>query len=99
MVMEQRFSAVKAYLYILQSAKSGHYYIGSTIHPDERLSRHNANAVRATRNKGPWQRVALVEFKTLESARKAEMFIKRQKSRRIIELIMAGDFVWPERLL
>ena len=86
------------YFYILQSESNGHYYIGSTLDPDSRLARHNANAVRATRGKGPWRRVALVQFSSSPVAKRAESFIKRQKSRRIIELVILGDFVWPKDL-
>jgi len=82
--------------YILQSETNGHYYIGSTLDPDSRLARHNANAVSATRGKGPWKRVALVSFSSSATAPKAEAFIKRQKSRRIIERIVSGDFVWSD---
>ena len=84
------------YFYILQSETNGHYYIGSTLDPDSRLARHNANAVSATRGKGPWKRVALVSFASSEIAKKAEAFIKRQKSRRIVKLVMSGDFIWPD---
>ena len=90
-------SFMNGFLYILQSEKSGRYYIGSCVDPARRLSQHNANAVAATRNRGPWARVALVEFETPERAKKAELFIKRQKSRRIIELIVSGEFVWPDQ--
>jgi len=85
------------YLYILQSGSSGHYYVGSATDPDRRLSQHNSNASAATRGKGPWTREALVSFKSLSTAKRAEAFIKRQKSRRIIELIISEEFVWPDQ--
>ena len=84
------------YFYILQSETNGHYYMGSTLDPDGRLARHNANAVSATRGKGPWKRVALASFASSATAKKAEAFVKRQKSRRIIELIISGDFIWSD---
>ena len=84
------------YLYILQSETNGHYYVGSCVDPARRLSQHNANAVAATRSKGPWVRVALLEFSDSGIARKAEMFIKRQKSRQTIEKVVSGTFIWPE---
>ncbi|MCF7848549.1 MAG: GIY-YIG nuclease family protein [Kiritimatiellales bacterium] len=53
------------YPYILRSKSSDRYYIGSTIDPDSRLSRHNSNAVTSTKNKGPWKRVALSRVQVL----------------------------------
>jgi putative endonuclease len=85
------------YLYILQSEKSGRYYVGSALDPDRRLNQHNANAVASTRNKGPWQRVALIEFPDEMLARKAERFVKRQKSRQVLEKIISAEFVWPTK--
>jgi len=87
---------MNGYLYILQSEISGRYYIGSCIDPDRRLSQHNANAVASTRRKGPWHRVALINFPDEAQARKAELFVKRQKSRPIVERIISGEFIWPE---
>ena len=83
------------YLYVLQSSKSGRYYVGSTVDPDRRLSQHNSNAVSATRNRGPWVRVSLVAFSDAPTARKAEAYVKKLKSRRLEELIISGDFRWP----
>ena len=87
---------MQGYLYILQSEKSGRYYIGSCIDPERRLSQHNANAVASTRSKGPWSRVALIKFPDESLAKKAELFVKRQKSRPVIERIIFGEFIWPE---
>jgi len=42
------------FTYILQSAKSGRYYIGHTEDIQKRLERHNTGKVTATKNKGPW---------------------------------------------
>ena len=83
------------YLYILQSDKNGRYYVGSCVDPDRRLAQHNANANRATKNRGPWRRVALVPFLTPAEAKKAEAFLKRQKSRRILEMVVSQTFEWP----
>jgi putative endonuclease len=40
------------YTYIIQSEKSGRYYIGHTENIEARLERHNAGKVTATKNKG-----------------------------------------------
>ncbi|MEN7972576.1 MAG: GIY-YIG nuclease family protein [Verrucomicrobiota bacterium] len=83
------------YLYILQSEKSGRYYIGSTNNPARRLSQHENGFVTATRSKGPWKRVALVEFSSPSIARKAEYHLKRQKNKRATEQAIAGTYPWP----
>ncbi len=84
----------KGYLYILQSTKNGQYYIGSSMEPDRRLEEHNSNANKATRLRGPWKRIAVLQFPSLPSAKKAEAWIKRMKSRRIIHLIATDSFEW-----
>ena len=84
------------YLYILRSEKTGRYYIGSTSDPIRRLEEHNNGLVKSTRSKGPWIRVALIEFSSPNIARKAEYYLKRQKRRSVAEQVINGDFVWPE---
>ena len=86
------------YLYILQSQKSGRYYTGSASDPDRRLSQHNSNGVKSTRNKGPWNRVALIRLVDLQQAKKAEQHIKKQKSRKIVESVIKNEYSWPETI-
>ena len=73
------------YTYILQSVKSGRYYIGHTIDLDERLERHNSGKVKATKNKGPWIIVYYEKHETKSEANKRELYIKSMKSRIYIE--------------
>jgi putative endonuclease len=89
---------VNGYLDILISESSERFYIGSTNDPRRRLAQHNANAVTATRGKGPWRRVSLLPFDTPTLARRAEAYLKRQKSRCAIEQVLAGTFHWPVAL-
>ena len=88
--------SMKGYVYIIHSEKSGRYYIGSTNNLERRLKQHDAGSVVATRNKGPWKRVAWVEFATPMLAKKAECHLKRQKSRRAVEMVISGSFTWPD---
>ncbi len=87
-----------AYLYILRSTTSARLYVGSCLDPDRRLREHNSGYVSATRNKGPWERLILVTFADSVTARRAEYFVKKQKSKRILQLICAGAFNWPDHL-
>lgn len=82
---------MNGYVYILQSEKNGRYYIGSTNDPVRRLQQHVAGQVAATRNKGLWKRVALIEFPSPTLAKKAEYHLKRQKNRRATEEAIAGN--------
>ncbi|NNJ70062.1 MAG: GIY-YIG nuclease family protein [Kiritimatiellales bacterium] len=75
--------------------KNGRYYIGSTNDPERRFSQHTNDHVAATRNKGPWKRVALIEFPNATIAKKAEYHLKRQKNKRATEQAIKGIFPWP----
>lgn len=68
------------YVYIIQSEKSGKYYIGSTDNTDKRLREHNRNQVRATRHRGPYKLVYKEQMETKTEARKKENKIKHYKS-------------------
>jgi predicted GIY-YIG superfamily endonuclease len=88
---------VVGYLYVLESRSSGAHYVGSAVNPDRRLYEHRIGHVAATAGRGPWERVALVEFPTLRLARQAEMWIKRLRRKELVRLVVAGRFAWPER--
>jgi putative endonuclease len=84
------------YIYILRSA-SDQQYIGSSLDPNRRLGEHIGGHVRATRGKGPWRRVVLLQFATATLARQAENWLKKLHRREYTEMIIAGSFQWPER--
>jgi len=78
------------YIYILFSEAADKFYIGYTQSPKERLLKHNEqeNFNTFTKKFRPWKMVALFEVsgdKTL--AIKMERFIKKQKSRKFIEML------------
>ena len=78
------------YTYILQSVKSGMYYVGHAEDIHERLKRHNAGKVTATRNKGPWIIKYYEEYETKALANSRELYIKSMKSRVFIEKLIVG---------
>ena len=78
------------YTYILQSIKSGRYYIGHAEDIQERLKRHNAGKVTATKNKGPWVIVCFEMHETKALANSRELYIKSMKSRVFIEKLITG---------
>ncbi len=68
------------FCYILQSQKSGRFYIGHTADIQFRLIEHNTGRVDATRNKGPWNLVWSEAFETRSIASQREREIKGWKS-------------------
>ncbi|MEX8548681.1 MAG: GIY-YIG nuclease family protein [Mucilaginibacter sp.] len=77
------------YTYILQSEKSGRYYIGHASNLEERLGRHNGGKVTTTKNKGPWKVVFFETYETKAAANSRELYIKSMKSRIFIERLIA----------
>jgi len=78
-------------LYILQSEKSGQYYVGSTNDLDRRISEHQRGHTPSTRKRGPWKLVHREDFATLLEARRRETEIKRWKSSRQIRALLEGS--------
>jgi len=69
------------YTYILQSEKSGRFYVGHAEDVYKRLERHNTGKVNATKNKGPWATVYFESHETKAGANSRELYIKSMKSR------------------
>lgn len=78
------------YVYILQSQKTGNYYVGSTQDVGRRFRKHQNGLSMATRGKGPWFLVHVEEFEIKTSALKREFEIKSKKSRDFIRKIIYG---------
>ena len=79
-------------VYILQSVKSGRFYVGHTEDINARLSRHNSGQVTATRNKDPWELVHRESFGMRSEAVRRELEIKSKKSRKYIGALIAGSW-------
>ena len=80
------------YVYILRSEASGRFYVGSSQDIRKRLDYHNAGKVRATRYLRPLALAYQEAHVTAREARQREYYLKRQKSRRVLQaLISAGD--------
>ena len=75
----------KGFVYILQSQKSGRYYVGSSIDVFRRIGQHNSNKVASTSKKGPWKVVLVQGYDSLKDARKIEYRIKKLKRRDYID--------------
>ena len=83
---------MKFYVYILYSEKCNRYYIGYTEDVAKRLLRHNSGMVTATRNCRPYILKASKEFETELEARQEELRLKKQKSRKYLELLIKGNW-------
>ncbi len=77
-----------AYVYILQSLRSGKYYIGSTKDLKRRLNCHNAAREHTGKSMGPFELKFSQEFSNIDIARKAEKKLKSYKRRDFIKKII-----------
>ena len=76
------------FTYILQSIKTGRYYIGSCDNVMVRFKQHNSGQVESTAPYRPYLIKRVERFKTRVEARQREKFLKSKKSKRIIEIVI-----------
>ncbi len=81
------------FIYFLYSEKSGIYYVGHSEDYLKRFEQHNyTDKDTFTKKHRPWKMAAVFECGNQRNeALKIERFIKRQKSRKLIERIIAGE--------
>ena len=77
------------YTYILYSEKLDKFYIGACIDLGRRLYEHNIGHSKFTSLGIPWKIMYTEEFSTLTEAKKRELAIKKMKSRKYIEDLIA----------
>lgn len=83
------------YIYILESCADGHFYVGHTDDVARRIEEHNtSDHPTYTSKHRPWKLIAAYEVSPdRATALKAEIFIKKQKSRKFIQKIVAKTIV------
>jgi len=88
------------YIYILYSAQADKYYVGHTHQPEVRLNQHRNNPTEKFTGKfSDWSMKALFEVGERKGdADKIEKWIKRQKSRKLSELLIDPMFT-PQDML
>ncbi|MGC9364864.1 MAG: GIY-YIG nuclease family protein [Fidelibacterota bacterium] len=74
---------------MLYSESIDRFYIGISSDPDRRLDYHNSQQKGWTRRGRPWQLVYMKEYQDRHDAQHWENWLKRQKSRGIIEQIVS----------
>ncbi len=77
------------YVYILQSTATKRYYVDSTHEVQLRLAHHNDGWSRSTKFGRPWCIVYTEECPDRSVALRREYEIKRRKSRKSIEMLIA----------
>jgi len=77
-------------VYILYSKKLDRYYIGHTGNLEDRIERHNQGRSKSTKAGVPWILVYQERLENKPEAYKREMTIKKMKSRKYIEKLIAG---------
>jgi putative endonuclease len=83
------------YLYIIYSVSSDIYYVGYSDNPERRLAEHNSKPFSTFASKHrPWVLNAVFKCGESEStAIQVERFIKKQKSRNLLEKLCDSTFV------
>jgi putative endonuclease len=73
------------WVYILQSASTGRYYVGQTNNLTARVARHNSGRTASNRGRGPWRLRYQEQFATRQAAVARERAMKARKSRTYLE--------------
>ncbi len=79
------------FTYIIYSQKNDKYYTGSSEDTEKRLQQHNWSRTPSTKTGIPWKLVYIEEYKTRSEAVKREYEIKKKKSRKYIEYLIANS--------
>ncbi|MCZ2458741.1 MAG: GIY-YIG nuclease family protein [Chitinophagales bacterium] len=77
------------FTYILYSEKLDKYYIGACINIERRLYEHNLGHSKFTSLGIPWKLIYTESFDSFTDAKKREQQIKKMKSRKYIESLIA----------
>ncbi len=85
------------YVYILYSLSYDRYYIGHTNDIFRRVEEHNTNSrMTYTHKYRPWKLKTHYEFGSRSNAMKIEKYIKRMKSRKVIERLIQDSEYFNE---
>ncbi len=84
------------YLYILYSQRLDRYYIGISHDPEMRLHYHNSFPRGWTGRGRPWILAFSKKFPDKQTAHRWELFVKKQKSRELLQKIISGEFDWEQ---
>ena len=77
------------YFYILYSAQLDKYYLGHTSNLEERLKKHHTNHKGFTGRENDWELKYFESFDSKSAAYSRELQVKKWKSRKMIEKLIA----------
>jgi putative endonuclease len=77
------------FMYILYSEKLDKYYVGACTDLERRIYEHNIGHSKFTSTGMPWIIKYKEPFDSLKDAKKRELEIKKRKSRKYIESLVA----------
>ena len=80
-------------VYIICSKKRNKYYTGVTNDLRGRLYEHNHGLSPYTKGGEPWALVHFEEFDNIKDAYRREQFLKRKKSKKILEKVISSPDV------
>jgi len=85
------------YVYVIQSEKSGLFYIGMTSNVENRLKEHNYGLVKSTKAYIPYRLIHTETFITKTEAIKRELEIKHkgQEKEKIIQKVSSYNRRFP----
>jgi putative endonuclease len=86
------FTLYMFYCYIIYSEKLDKFYIGCTENIENRLAQHNAGLSDFTSKGMPWKLMYSETFNSRVEAANRERAIKKKKSRKYIEYLIAANF-------
>lgn len=72
-------------VYIIESEKTGYFYIGYTRDVNRMVREHNAGKTKMTRDKGPWKVVNTQKFATEQEALAREKQMKAWKAHETVK--------------
>jgi putative endonuclease len=75
------------FVYIIYSPSHKRFYHGMTTNMKERLGQHNSGKVKSTKAFLPWVICKIELYKTVEEARKRELYFKTGSGRRYLKVI------------
>jgi len=90
LLQQKCWSFFMHYLYIIYSKKIDQFYIGESEDPETRLVKHNNKLHKHafTSRADDWELKVSIAFPNIIQAKKAEVFVKKMKSRRFNEALI-----------
>ena len=77
------------FIYILYSQTIDQYYVGYSEDLENRIFRHNNSGSKSTKKSNDWKLIYTESFDSKSEAVKRELEIKKKKSRKYIEWLIA----------